>query len=241
MITRLLHWLQTRSERFSPPFDRSVFTMEDDVDAAVDTLREQSWGEEELGFIAGVRSVGAMEKPPSKDLSNLSRDQLYKLAAAKLLAKQAKWNLPLLQMYACTGYQKLLLPDNPRFAFVQKGDGPLHSLFNSVELRLWLQEATDADLLRVEKWFSEEVQKGDPALHGKWVYALGTLQVDRLLHIRELLFEHRDVSGRGSITFCRAIEEHLKDRLTFGNDGTINVPNLFTCKLGDGMKVHVAP
>lgn len=209
--------------------------------AAEEELKEGSYDGSDIEYIAGTNRRNPAYGGHSDEATALAGEPLYRLAAIRLLAKEGHFSVDALRMYAWTGFQELLLPRNPLFAFVRQGTNPPHWLLDRPALLQWLREASDEDLLAVNKWHSWTVETYDPELHKLWIETLVELGLERLQYILRLASTPEVIKAKregpnyvGRLT--KAIAQCVMSTLEVSQDGTVTSAGFFKTKLGEGFE-----
>ncbi len=209
--------------------------------AAEEDLKEGTYDGSDVEYIAGTNRRNPAYGGHSDEATALAADPLYRLAALRMLAKEGKFGVTAIQLYAWTGFQELLLPRNPLLAFVRPGTDPPHWLLDRPALLQWLREASDEELLAVDKWHSWTVENFAPELHGYWIETLTELGLERLQHILRLASTPEAIKAKregpnyvGRLT--KAIAQCATSRLEIEPDGTVTSAGFFKTRLGKGVE-----
>lgn len=142
-----------------------------------------------------------------------ARSEVGRLAAAKKLAMESRWDLSLAEVYAWTGYQREI-EDNPlmRNLLETHRGGPITAeAVNPVAITEFIQEAKINELKRISPDFlvqllpESELSESDPAF---------------VAHLRRLLADRKDLlsGGRNQMTgerkelLDRIVEARAEDR-----------------------------
>lgn len=213
--------------------------------AAEKELKEGKYDGSDVKYIAGISRRNPVYGGHSDQATALANDPLYRLAAIRLLAKEGRFDVTALQLYAWTGFQELLLPRNPLFALVKKGTYPLASLLDQKRLQRWLETASDDDLRAVQKWHSQFVETGDPELHEWYIKVLTRVGLERLQYILKVISdpEHLEDGSRAYAKknvsrLTKAIAQCVTSKLEVSADGTVTSEGFFKTKLGEGLEAN---